>query len=248
MKKTFIGFVPAAFAAFMLCCSCSDSDCADLDDKGNSERETLYQVSYLQSLAEGNYDGVLPVFEMMKHGDTGLGTFHRANGEMTVLEGKVYQTLWDGSVVVADNDETVPFANVTYFDSDTVFTLQAVESMDDLAEKLNVVVNKDKNAFYVARLDGKIDSILVRSELPQDKPYRPLTEILATDQREFEYSNLSGTIVAIYCPEYMDKLNAVGWHFHFISEDRDKGGHILDLKSGSLKCMVDVTPKFLMEK
>ncbi|MCQ2094017.1 MAG: acetolactate decarboxylase [Bacteroidaceae bacterium] len=248
MKKTFIGIVSALYAVSVIFCSCSsDSDNSVLDES-NVKRETLYQVSYLQSLIDGNYDGIIPVSEMMKHGNIGLGTFHRANGEMTVLDGKVYQTLWDGSVVVADNEETVPFANVTYFDADTTFKVEGIGSMDELAEKLNVVVDKDRNCVYVARLEGTIDNLIVRSELAQDKPYKPLAEVLATDQREFTYPNQTGTIVAIYCPDYMDKLNAVGWHFHFISEDRTKGGHILNLRTGSLDCTVDITPYFFMEK
>ena len=36
-------------------------------------------------------------------------------------------------------------------------------------------------------------------------------------------------MVGLYCPPYMSALNAVGWHLHFISEDRTKGGHVLGL-------------------
>lgn len=28
----------------------------------------------------------------------------------------------------------------------------------------------------------------------------------------------------------MDKMNSAGWHFHFISKDGTKGGHVVDLK------------------
>ena len=34
-------------------------------------------------------------------------------------------------------------------------------------------------------------------------------------------------MIGLYCPPYMASLNAVGWHFHFISRDKTKGGHIL---------------------
>ena len=60
----------------------------------------------------------------------------------------------------------------------------------------------------------------VRSELPQTEPYKPLAKVLETDQTFFDYENIKGTVVGLYCPEYMSDLNAVGWHFHFISEDR----------------------------
>ena len=35
--------------------------------------------------------------------------------------------------------------------------------------------------------------------------------------------------MGVYCPPYMSALNAPGWHLHFISEDKTKGGHVLDV-------------------
>ena len=53
--------------------------------------ETMYQVATLQSLMVGNYDGFVSVGELRKHGDIGVGTFERIDGEMIVLDGTVYQ-------------------------------------------------------------------------------------------------------------------------------------------------------------
>jgi acetolactate decarboxylase len=39
------------------------------------DRETLFQVSTIDALMQGVYEGVLPVGEMKKHGDFGIGTF-----------------------------------------------------------------------------------------------------------------------------------------------------------------------------
>jgi len=41
----------------------------------------------------------------------------------------------------------------------------------------------------------------------------------------------------VYYPDYMDGINAPGWHFHFVSEDRSVGGHVfeLDMKRGYVK-------------
>ena len=41
--------------------------------------------------------------------------------------------------------------------------------------------------------------------------------------REFEISG-------VYFPDYMDGINASGWHLHFISEDRTVGGHVYEIK------------------
>ena len=57
-------------------------------------------------------------------------------------------------------------------------------------------------------------------------------EAAKQDKRElcdFFFEDISGTLVCVYYPDYMDGINAAGWHLHFISDDRQKGGHVFDL-------------------
>ena len=69
-----------------------------------------------------------------------------------------------------------------------------------------------------------------------------LSDVLRTDNYSFafpknnekadrimEQYDINGTLVCVYYPDYMDWINASGWHLHFISEDRKKGGHVFDL-------------------
>jgi hypothetical protein len=69
-------------------------------------------------------------------------------------------------------------------------------------------------------------------------------EVLAHDQTFFEYENIEGTMVGIYCPPYMSALNAVGWHLHFISDDKTKGGHVLDVNIADAVLTWDDTDGF----
>lgn len=212
------------------------------------DRETVYQVALLQSLTQGYYDGIIKVSELKKHGDTGIGTFEGVNGEMIVLDGKVYQALGDGTVKEADDNETVPFSNVSFFDSDVSVDLKDIKDMASFKAELDKTVNeKGKNMFYLVKVSGTFDKMFVRSEIKQEKPYKSLDKALETDQREFNYDNITGTVVGLYCPDYMSGLNAAGWHFHFISDDRTKGGHMLDLSFNSAKAVLDITPRFDME-
>ena len=209
--------------------------------------DRLFQVALLQSLMQGEYDGVITVKELKTYGDTGIGTFQSVNGEMIVLDGVVYRALWDGSVEVASDDETVPFSNVTFFDADIQKENISASSFDDVKKILNPIVDEHgKNQFYMARIDGVMSSILVRSELAQEKPYKTLDAALKTDQREFTYENIRGTVVALYCPDYMDGLNTYGWHLHFISDDRQKGGHVLKLSFEDAKLSMDIISEFSM--
>ncbi|MBR0074165.1 MAG: acetolactate decarboxylase, partial [Synergistaceae bacterium] len=67
--------------------------------------DKLFQVALLQSLMQGEYDGVITVGELKHYGDTGIGTFQSVNGELIAVDGKVYRALWDGSVEVVADDE-----------------------------------------------------------------------------------------------------------------------------------------------
>ena len=216
-------------------------------EPGGGKSDMLFQVALLQSLMQGEYDGVVTVGELKGYGDTGIGTFQGVNGELIALDGTVYRALWDGSVEVAPDDETVPFSNVTFFDADIKKEGVNAASAAELKNILNAVVEEHgRNQFYMAKITGLTPSILVRSELAQKEPYKPLGEALKTDQREFTYSDIRGTVVALYCPDYMDGLNTPGWHLHFLSEDGKKGGHVLDLSVKDASLALDIISEFAM--
>ena len=207
--------------------------------------ESIYQVALLQSLAQGYFDGSMTVADLKTHGDTGIGTFDGLNGEMIVLDGVVYQAIGDGSVVVPADDETVPFSNVTFFEEDLTLALSAIPDMASLQATLNDVVESNgANLFYMVKIPGAFSSIKVRSEYKQEKPYRNLDVALAADQNEFDFENIKGTMVGLYCPDYMGDLNSVGWHFHFLTEDLTQGGHVLQVSVDEATAMLDATAGF----
>lgn len=212
-----------------------------------TERESLNQVALLQSLAQGYFGGTVKVKDMRTLGDTGIGTFEGLNGEMIMLDGIVYQALGDGRVVEADNKVAVPYATVTYFDNDLSLELKDVRDKEAFEKILNEEVKKcGENSFYMIKLHTEFSSVLFRSEYGSQMPYPTLVEALKGKQTEFTANNIKGTIVGLYCPNYMGGLNTPGWHFHFISDDRKQGGHILELslKQGTVE--FDKTDKFTM--
>ena len=52
--------------------------------------------------------------------------------------------------------------------------------------------------------------------------------------------------MGLCCPNYMGGLNTPGWHFHFISDDRKHGGHILEVAVKKGEAQLDKTDKFAM--
>ena len=210
--------------------------------------EVINQVSLLQGLTFGDYTGSVTVAELKKMGDIGIGTFDKLNGELIMLDGVVYRAAGDGSVEVVNDEETIPFADVTYFDNDEEQKADAVESIDALKELLNKKVEElGENRFYMVRIDGVFPEMHVRSELAQEKPYQPLAKVLETDQTFYDFEDVKGTVVGLYCPAYMNMLNAVGWHFHFISDDRQAGGHVVNLRGDKATIKWDYTQEFSMK-
>lgn len=212
-----------------------------------AERESLAQVALLQSLAQGYLGGTITVGELRSWGDTGIGTFEGVNGEMIVLEGRVYQALGDGRVVVADDSVIVPYATVTFFDDDIAVPLRDVADKDALEKALNEAVRAHgENSFYMVTLHAEFPYILFRSEYGSKEPYPTLLEALKGKQTEFTERGIKGTLVGLYCPSYMGGLNSIGWHFHFLSDDRKQGGHILELSLKEGVAHLDKTDRFTM--
>ena len=214
----------------------------------DEQSDVMFQVSLLQGLTFGDYNGSITVEELKEHGDTGLGTFDALNGEMIVIDGEVYRAAGDGTVEEVPDTETVPFSNVTFLDSDMEMDIRRIGDIGSLLDILNETVEeRGINRFYMVRIDGRFSEINVRSELAQEEPYKPLATVLETDQTFFDYENVDGTLVCLYCPPYMKDLNATGWHLHFISDDRTMGGHVLGLKLTQGTITWDDTDGFEMQ-
>src|SRR5215207_3045380 len=98
-----------------------------LADTLEIDHSTLFQVSTSTALVEGVYGGVVTIGELKRHGSFGLGTF----------DGHVYQVRGDGTVREASDEDRAPFAVVTEFRAEREFTLDHVESFDDLIAQLD---------------------------------------------------------------------------------------------------------------
>lgn len=139
----------------------------------------MYQVSTLQALAMGYSRAVINAGELIREGDTGLGTFEDVNVR-TELDRRIEE----------------------------VFGL---------------------NSMHVVRIDGEFEKVDARSEAPYRSHHISLKEVLGRTQKAFLFENIRGSLVGVYFPDYMDGINMPGWHLHFLSDDRKKGGHVFDV-------------------
>lgn len=204
---------------------------------------TITQVSTIDALLAGDYDGSMSTDNLSSYGSFGIGTFDKLDGEMIMLDGKVYQAKSDGKIYTPENLK-VPFATVSDFKQDKVMTIYAPTSMKGMEAELDNLV-PDKNMFLAIKAEGKFRMVKARSVPAQEKPYKPLAEVV-NGQTENEYNYIDGTVIGYRMPEYMKGLNVGGYHLHFISKDKTVGGHVLDFTMSDGAVMTDSMNKFYL--
>lgn len=112
-NKTIAALLSAMLLAFLLSGQCLAED----DD-------VLFQVSTIDALMQGVFDGFYSFNDLMARGDFGIGTFDALDGEMVALDGEYYQVRADGVAYPVQGDMTAPFAAVTRFEADQTAALE----------------------------------------------------------------------------------------------------------------------------
>ena len=216
-----------------------------LSSPSNQDRESLYQIGSLDDLVGGSYGGIATVGDVLSQGDIGLGTFDGLDGEMIVLDGKCYKARTDGTVQLITADETTPFAQVTRFDADGTIDLQGSMNMSGM-EELIVASLPSSSAFYLIKITGTFDNVTVRSVPQQAAPYPPLAEVIE-NQTVFFYDAIEGTMIGLWSPSDTTGLSSAELHFHFLSSDRTKGGHVLGMYVTDLGAEWDLTSRYVVD-
>uniref|UniRef100_B3EJ86 Alpha-acetolactate decarboxylase n=1 Tax=Chlorobium phaeobacteroides (strain BS1) TaxID=331678 RepID=B3EJ86_CHLPB len=218
---------------------------ASIEEHDHHGAYEIFQVSTVNALIEGLYDGEISYGELRKHGDFGIGTFNALDGEMIAFDGKFFQIKGDGNVNTVSDDQKTPFAVVQFFKPNLSVEITEEKTFEELTRQCDALL-QGKNCFYTIRVNGFFKSMKTRSVHRQHRPYKPLNEITRT-QMEFEFTDIEGTIAGFCFPDFTKGLNVPGYHLHFLSHDRKSGGHILDCTMNSGKLSIDHTSNFHME-
>ena len=197
---------------------------------------TLFQISTSGALVEGIYEKAVSSNLLLNYGDFGIGTFDNLDGEMVVLDGGIYQVRCDGTVKRILDDTGTPFAVVVRFVADQDETISDARSFEDL-RTLCDKYRDSANIFYAVRVDGHFDHVHTRA-MKATLDGLPLAKAAAI-QPEFDFHDIDGTLVGIWAPEFSSSLNIAGYHFHFLSDDRTKGGHLLECSGKNLRVQVE---------
>lgn len=189
---------------------------------------TLFQVSTSAALVEGLYQGAVQVSRLLRHGDFGLGTFIDLDGEMVVLDGVCYQVSPNGSIGVVEGDRLIPYAVVTRFSAEYSKQFHQLDGFAELVAVCDELRDSD-NVFYAFRIDGRFS--FMKTRVMKAVPEGMGLKGAASRQAEFLFNEVKGTLVGLWSPVFAGSFSVPGYHFHFLSADRQRGGHVLECKA-----------------
>lgn len=217
------------------------SGCSSLATK----KDAIFQVSTIDALMKGLYDGNFSYGYLKEHGDFGIGTLEHLDGEMIGLDNKFYQIKADGIAYIVEDSTKTPFTVVKFFKVDKKVSLNKETDFAQLQKYIDSLI-PSQNIFYAIKIEGKFPYIKARSVPGQQKPYPVLSEVVKT-QSIFEFKDVEGILVGFRFPAYAGGVNVSGYHFHFITKDRKAGGHLLECKLTKADIEIDESLELFLE-
>ena len=206
------------------------------------KKNVVFQYAPANALLAGCYSGTTSIHDLKKHGDFGLGTLDALDGEMVVLDHSFYQVKPDGKAYLLEDAATSPFATLTFFEPGQEFSPEQMMRYQELTRFLDEKL-PSPNLIYAVKVEGRFNTLKVRSAARQKKPFRVLTEAIK-GQKVFELKDIEGTLVGFRFPSYMEGVNVSGYHFHFLSKDRTTGGHVLDFQVEKPRIEIDESLRY----
>ena len=194
--------------------------------RAEAHRHELFQTSTIEALLGGAFDGDVSLSEILEHGDLGLGTLNGLDGELIVIDGEAWRADPDCALVRVPGSSRTPYAVVVPFSPGPPITVRGPLGYGGLGQAVGHRLDGTTRPVAV-RIDGRFEHVRVRSVPRQRRPYPPLAEALS-QERVHDLDHVSGSVVGFGFPDALGGIEMLGWHLHFATEDRARGGHVLD--------------------
>ena len=221
-------------------------DAADLADSGFESRvHEVFQTSTVAALVGGAFDGDLSFAELARHGDLGLGTLNGLDGEMIAIDGSFLRADVDGEVSQIDPAALTPFAVVTRFAPTVAFDVGGPLDHHAFVKEINRHAPPGSPSCAI-RADGEFEVVHARSVPRQQPPYGTLAAA-AAEQHEFDFHDVTGTLVGFRFPDYAEGIELPGFHLHFVDAARERGGHVLSCRPRRVHVQIDHASNLHME-
>ncbi|GAB5552784.1 MAG: acetolactate decarboxylase [Saprospiraceae bacterium] len=200
--------------------------------------DKFYHYSIWYAFVNKVFEGTLTAEELKAQGDLGLGSYNQLDGELIMLNGVLYQAREDGTVTVAEDDAKIVYANATFFDNDESFEIKETTNYEILRTYLNEAM-PGPNFFHAFKIHGDFNYMKCGGLNKQEPPFEEGLDVLIPNRPVFERENFSGTMVGFFCPEFIGNINVAAYHLHFISDDKQFAGHVMEFEAQNLTIEMD---------
>ncbi len=191
------------------------------------EEHRAVQAGTIDALMAGDYDGDASLGELLRLGDTGIGTVQHLGGELIILDGVPWLIDADGAISELSLDVRTPFAVACLFRPETTLEITSTLDLASLLAQIDEAAPPG-SPILALRVHGSFRDLALRSVRRQHPPYPPLSEVVK-DQTTFDLESAVGTLVGFRFPDATSGLEVPGYHLHFIDDERRTGGHVMGL-------------------
>lgn len=210
------------------------------------QTDKVFHYSTMDGLRNGVYIGDLTVKELKKKSDFGLGTYNFLDGELVALDGKIYRIATDGSVAETDENRKVPFGSFTFFKKDQSMVLDHIKNVEELQQKILEIL-PSRNRFYAIKIKADFSTLTLGGAVKTDEKDTTGIAVFMKTRPLYKKQNIKGTFVGFYSPAYVGGLDLSPFHFHFLSEDKTVGGHMIEGNFSNTKIIVELDEKNVFE-
>ncbi|KMQ61386.1 alpha-acetolactate decarboxylase [Chryseobacterium angstadtii] len=204
--------------------------------------DKIYHYSSMDALRNGVYTGDITVKELKEKSDFGLGTYNFLDGELIQLDGQLFRVATDGSVETASEKRQVPFGSFTFFRKDQSIMAEQIKTVAELQQKL-VHLLPSRNRFYAIKIEAGFENLTLGGAVKvSEKDTTGIATFMKT-RPQYKKQNIRGTLVGFYSPPYVGGLDLSPFHFHFISDDKTAGGHLIDGTFSDTKITIQLDEK-----
>ena len=188
----------------------------------------LYQTSTMTALLGAVYDGETTMAELVRHGDFGIGTFDALDGELILLDGVVHRFRDEGAAELVQPDVKTPFACATFFEPEQTVRIDQPVTKHAFEQLVDRIIGND-NLFAAVRVTGVFEDMETRTVFRRSDPYPPMLDVVKR-QPTLKLGAARGVLMGFRTPPYMQGINVAGYHLHFLTGDKQRGGHVLNYR------------------
>jgi len=181
----------------------------------------------------GRY-GYTPISSIpLQYNDLGVA-ITAARELVVIIENHSYRLGPHGEAVEIAEGSNLPYAMIVNFNAENLRNDFGVSSIEDLVNHCEIL-RVGKNVFYALRVDGTFRSITLRSSFARRSPDHAAEAegLLGTHRVE----DVKGTLIGLWSSRFTGSICTPGYHFYFLSSERDCGGAVVDCAGVGLRML-----------